>query len=367
MNRRGWVIFGALIALMVLVGVTGVTAANLSDPETSSGNVMRGMAEWYSFDWAYRQGVTLTSSAALTNYEMKLVVDTQTLVTATKMQSDLDDLRFTSSDGTTELYYFIEMDAASLPSSSTVIWVKVPAVANGSTTIYMYYGNSGAVQSSYEDGWNTFLFFDDFETLTGGQFANWTRANTGTFSQVATHAVGSYGGRFDDTATSNAFAATSIAFRAAAADPVIVEYYAYPEVQDITGVIDDMDFRVQRGTSIGSAHLFNAAGNIQYYLAATPTTIMGYSANHWYQVLLDQIDWVTGSANDNHDIWIGVDGAAPSLQVTNARSRTDLNNTIDRIALRGPASADRPQVVFDCIKVRQWVASVPTYVFGSEE
>lgn len=33
MNKRAWIIFGAIIGLMVLIGVVGVTAANMNDTD----------------------------------------------------------------------------------------------------------------------------------------------------------------------------------------------------------------------------------------------------------------------------------------------------------------------------------------------
>lgn len=75
------------------------------------------------------------------------------------MQADYDDIRFTSSDGTTLIDHWLE---SKTNSSTADFWVEVPSIpaSPDSTTIYMYYGNSGA--STASNGTNTFVFFDDF-------------------------------------------------------------------------------------------------------------------------------------------------------------------------------------------------------------
>jgi hypothetical protein len=77
------------------------------------------------------------------------------------MQPDFDDLRFTSSDGTTELSYWLE---SKTDSTTATIWVKIPSLASGDNTIYMYYANASAITASNGD--NTFEFFDHFLGLS---------------------------------------------------------------------------------------------------------------------------------------------------------------------------------------------------------
>jgi len=74
------------------------------------------------------------------------------------MRGDFGDLRFTN-DSDTPLDYWVE---AKTDGFSATLWVEVDAIAaSDDTTIYMYYGNSGA--SSESNGVNTFDWFDDFE------------------------------------------------------------------------------------------------------------------------------------------------------------------------------------------------------------
>jgi len=111
--------------------------------------------------WLYRRAITITehSGSTLTDYQIRIDLNSSNF-DFSKANPDGSDIRFTDSDGTTLLSYWIEKwDSV---NEEAVVWVKVPSIpANGSATIYMYYGNSSATDES--DGDSTFPFFDDFE------------------------------------------------------------------------------------------------------------------------------------------------------------------------------------------------------------
>lgn len=126
--------------------------------------------------WSNRVPVTVTNAVAstLTNYQTRLTINYDS-----NMQADFDDIRFANSSGT-ELSYWIEQK---VDSSTSTVWVKVDSLAaSTTTTIYMYYGNSGAVSAS--NGVNTFILFDDF---SGGSIdtGKWTTNDPSVFSVVA--------------------------------------------------------------------------------------------------------------------------------------------------------------------------------------
>ena len=79
-----------------------------------------------------------------------------------KCRSDFGDIRFTDSDGVTLLPYWVE---DKVDSNYAKVWVKVPSIpaSPSQATIYIYYGNSSATSAS--NGNNTFVLFDDFDTL----------------------------------------------------------------------------------------------------------------------------------------------------------------------------------------------------------
>ena len=73
-------------------------------------------------------------------------------------RSDFGDVRFTTSDGSTELDYWLQEYTA---SDEAIFWVEIPTVpASSAVTIYTYYGKSDG--STTSDGGATFEFFDDF-------------------------------------------------------------------------------------------------------------------------------------------------------------------------------------------------------------
>ena len=115
-------------------------------------------------NFTYGQAVTVSNpnATALTDHEIKITVNTAALVTAGKMESDGRDMRFTSTACCDILPHYIE---SGMNTSATEVWVRVPNVpAMGSETIYMDYGNPGAVNTSSEEA--TFSFWDGFDGPT---------------------------------------------------------------------------------------------------------------------------------------------------------------------------------------------------------
>jgi hypothetical protein len=124
----------------------------------------KGPPAWYNPSWTRRKQITATNSnpSSLAGYQVKINIDYDS-----DMKTDFADLRFIDADGVTPIPYWIESYVA---STSAAVWVRVPYIpASGSTTIYMYYGNSAA--TSLSDGRVTFELFDDFESGYGN---GWT-------------------------------------------------------------------------------------------------------------------------------------------------------------------------------------------------
>lgn len=118
-------------------------------------------------NWSYRKSITLArASGAITNHQMKLLVGESSGAVGEdvdcegKCLSTFNDLRFTASDGTTLLDYWIESISGTTPNQLATVWIEFNSIGTSDTTFYMYYGNAGA--SAYSSGEDTFLFFDDF-------------------------------------------------------------------------------------------------------------------------------------------------------------------------------------------------------------
>jgi hypothetical protein len=104
--------------------------------------------------WQYRRAITVTenSAATLTDYQLKLVVNTQALISAGYMNANGSDIRFTKTCSTSPVFYNYWIDTG-LNTPSTVIWVKVDTLlASQTKTIFMYYGNVAASSVSAVNG-----------------------------------------------------------------------------------------------------------------------------------------------------------------------------------------------------------------------
>ncbi len=114
------------------------------------------VAAWWDQSWLYRKPITLTNNSSQATYQVLVVVDTASLISAGKMQPKCTDLRFTD-DATTPntLNYWIEWGcgdyqgtANASGSTKTLVWVSYTNLPVGTTTIYMYYGNALATSTS---------------------------------------------------------------------------------------------------------------------------------------------------------------------------------------------------------------------------
>ena len=134
--------------------------------------------------WTYRKKLTLTGSTAgaQTDYSMRVDVHRATntdsghdVYVDTKCNADFSDIRFTQSDGDTELDYWHQETIG----TEAIFWVEVASIAGSPTTtdIYVYYGNAGA--STTSDGDNTFQLFDDFPGSSLDTTTKWS-IGTGT-------------------------------------------------------------------------------------------------------------------------------------------------------------------------------------------
>lgn len=98
--------------------------------------------------FAKRMLLTINQAATtLTDYQIK-----KTITYKDAMQANMDDIRFTTLDGTL-IDYWVESVTA---STNADIWLEVPAISNTTITkIWMYYGNTDI--SSGSSGANTFI------------------------------------------------------------------------------------------------------------------------------------------------------------------------------------------------------------------
>lgn len=124
--------------------------------------------------FTYMRPFTLNNpGATLTNYQVKLSLNSSNMNFA-HANPDGSDIRVRASDGTTNLSYWIENWDSS--SQLATIWVKVPSIPSGTSTINLMYGNASA--STTASGVNTFLFFDDFSAADPSLLSGYYQEST---------------------------------------------------------------------------------------------------------------------------------------------------------------------------------------------
>ncbi|MFW9850631.1 MAG: DUF2341 domain-containing protein [Candidatus Thorarchaeota archaeon] len=138
--------------------------------------------DWLS-GWEYRKRHTISgASGAGTNYQIEINVHYGSgtdvgahVYCGSECRTDFGDIRFTDNDGSTLLDYWMETYSS---SGSATFWVEVSDDLDTTQIIYVYYGNSQAVDVS--DGDATFPFFDDFndDSLDASKWDEWHTGGT---------------------------------------------------------------------------------------------------------------------------------------------------------------------------------------------
>ncbi|MCU0641817.1 MAG: DUF2341 domain-containing protein, partial [Candidatus Margulisbacteria bacterium] len=165
-----------LLPLVVLLAGACVVWA-LSSPTVDSLSVTHGPTaggtsvtitgtDFLPSDFSRTIEVTNSNSVVLTDHQVLVTLETQTLVDSGRMRADRGDIRFYDTDGTTPLSYWLETTEASV----TRLWVKVPTLEAGTTkNIFLKYGDISLSPAS--NGTGTFIYFDDFND---GNYTGWT-------------------------------------------------------------------------------------------------------------------------------------------------------------------------------------------------
>lgn len=130
--------------------------------------------------WTYNRGYTGHESAGIgrSDFQLRLQVNTQALINAGQMSATGDDIRFGDACGTMVYDHWVEKN---LNTDSTIIWVKVDTIApNDSATVYLYYGNPVATNSSsFSATFPTGIISAGNFVLSGNQNLGYLKVNAG--------------------------------------------------------------------------------------------------------------------------------------------------------------------------------------------
>lgn len=255
-------------------------------------------SEWFDTDWGARQRVRIVNADnatyATTTIKIPVTYDAD-------MQADFEDLRFTKSDGVTELDYWIERYTA---SSDATVWVEVFELpAQGNLDIFMYYSNVTATTTSSSSA--TFVVVDDFESGLSGSYSG----DTSLFTVDSSFAFGGTKG-LDTTGFESSRATDGIAsFDRTVSQGQIIRYMQYidtgagssdescamfgvqsPVTSNINYGVCLEQFGIERMSLVENVESTDNYGSVNILASTTLTYATG-----WYEV---EIDWQTDNTID---------------------------------------------------------------------
>jgi len=295
-------------------------------------------------NYEYRKKITLTGSISggQTNYQILLDVPK-----ALTMQDDFRDIRFTKSNGFTEIDAWAEVITSGV---SAKIWVKFPTTPADTDTevYYMYYNNPIAVSNWDAD--STFIVGDDFVGQTSLDTTKWVKTGTVT--------VGSNYARLNNTISGgssiSSIAAHDFAQPVTVIQSVTMSYDGCSTV--ITMTIPDRNGVIATvGCSWVGCSCYrrfhgvtnNCSGNIH------DSPLAGTSRHEITVKSPDSIQWIcSGSRNFNKTLTIA--GNYPTCSTRYVHFAAPYNGVNRNLKL-------------NWIIITKYVSDPATYAFGPEE
>jgi len=298
--------------------VTVVASEEPYDYYPNSYSILSG--NWWSNSYSYRCKVTVNNNAVSTltaGYSVVLALDTASLVSASKMMSNGNDLRILYWNSSSSSWLELDRVVENMNTASTKVWFKTQASIGASSSdsnYYMYYGypSAGSPPSNKN---SVYVFWDDFDD---GSISDWS-VMLGTWSAATDQYVSA------PYAIKETTGGASWIKPLATINEADVELEVYMRV---AGGGEDWSIaaRVQPGT-IRNWYEANPEGTdwaIGKYVADSWSFIAGGtpepSANVWYKVDLRikgtqaQI-WVNGSQRVPSSGWadIGIDFSSGTI------------------------------------------------------
>src|SRR5450759_1503592 len=137
-----FLIFFLFLFLQTISGIFAPVKLTLTPPFLKTQKAFAAGESWYNSSWTYRRQITIDHTKVASdeaNFPVLISLDS-----LSNINTNGTDIRFTSSDGITELPREIE----SYSAGSLRAWVKTTLTKDSSDStddiIYMYYGNSSA-------------------------------------------------------------------------------------------------------------------------------------------------------------------------------------------------------------------------------
>jgi len=306
--------------------------------------------------WNFSRDVTITNNLNqdLTNYQIKITLNTAELISKGKMRSDCGDILFTDSNGNL-LNYWIRPETCN--TSSTEIWVKVSSIpALGTVKITMWYGNPSA--TSLSNGEAVFEWFDDASTDKSSSYVLRDIYNAGLNAN------------FSYDATNKRYTFSTVNDRAALTVADLVLSDAEIEIRFITpsSITGNYQFgAVVRYSSQGVYYLRTVNSNSPDRLSVVyepnppnaDAEILKYTSFSGDVITTDSVyTFIARAYDDNLYCWISLEDKSISI------THTELTSGEWGVFL---AYASGSTVYFDLVKIRKYVELEPSVSIGEEK
>lgn len=248
---RPILLFAALVGLVVMLAVG-------STPQVDAA------PGWWDSDWEYRASLSVGEWPG--GYQLRMTLDESDNFNNNIDSATWDDIRFIEND-TTPLDYWIE----NLVGDTAVVWVELPL--DNSSTVNIYYGNSGA--SAVENGNQTFLLFDEFDSFDNVAVWGELSANENDIHYDAEN------GTLRITEGTLADYGQGIYSVSNFTRPFIYEFDVYVETAGF-GVVGIKDTVTTTATATWEHSLFIRTGlNFQYYDPGFATVLGYHTGSPW--------------------------------------------------------------------------------------
>ncbi|PIS07475.1 hypothetical protein COT78_03310 [Candidatus Berkelbacteria bacterium CG10_big_fil_rev_8_21_14_0_10_43_13] len=255
-----------------------------SSESSASSAITPTSASWYNASWSNRRAVIIDHTKVpsdQTGFPLEI-----SMTGLSGINANGTDIRFTSSDGTTELPREIEK----YDSGNLIAWVKTDLSSSVDTTLYMYYGNAAATEpaadstygknnvwdSNYKGVWHLADPTNPTDSTSNGH----SGTNNGT--SATTGKIGG-GGSFDGSSFINAgtinLSGSSITMQAWVNASSFQS--SWPYISSIMGAESGSDIALLR---LGDTGLSNNLAQISLHLAGNTNAINGMDTSTWYLV-----------------------------------------------------------------------------------
>lgn len=294
--------------------------------------------------WNYKIPVDVSNPnpGALTNYQVKLTVNTAALVSAGHMQASGNDIRFTQGGCCNFLPHTIE---SGMNTASTIIWVKVGSIpAAGNATIDLNYGNLSAVSADNPSA--TFDLWEPFDNSVNHFSA---ACGSGTYTVAS--------GAADISWPSSNIVSSDITF------DMDTVYTGEMMVNSASGNWPGINFSgATPGSNFGYSMLLGSGVRIGKAGSSAPDYCRG---ENWASTVFSTPGSVTGLWSITWIATGNIIGDFPGLGLLTSTD-TEHSRSQDMKLCLGGISGGTGAMNIDWVRVRKYVAIVPTFSFGSE-